>query len=123
MPPTSVHFNGSLNLADTETVMREITMRVPCGLRRIPDGETGERKYWVLYQWKKLAQLPTLEWSTPPSEIGAGAQGRMRLANGATATDVEWPDIGYANVYAESFGTFHALQNDGIVPLGVRFQV
>ena len=42
MPPTHVHFNGSVNLADTETVLREITARVPSGLRRIPDGETGD---------------------------------------------------------------------------------
>jgi hypothetical protein len=29
MPPDHVHFNGSVNLADTETVMREIATRVP----------------------------------------------------------------------------------------------
>ena len=31
MPPTSVHFNGSVNLPDTETVMREISSRIPAG--------------------------------------------------------------------------------------------
>ena len=29
MPPSSVHFNGSVNLPDTETVMREISSRIP----------------------------------------------------------------------------------------------
>ena len=41
MPPNSVHFNGSVNLADTETVMREISTRIPHGVRRMTDGETG----------------------------------------------------------------------------------
>jgi hypothetical protein len=43
MPADHVHFNGSVNLADAESVMREIASRVPSGLRRIPDGETGDR--------------------------------------------------------------------------------
>ena len=31
MPPSSVHFNGSVNLPDAETVMREISSRIPTG--------------------------------------------------------------------------------------------
>ena len=42
MPADHVHFNGSVNLGDAESVMREIASRVPSGLRRIPDGETGD---------------------------------------------------------------------------------
>jgi hypothetical protein len=34
VPPDHVHFNGSVNLADCETVMREIASRVPAGLHR-----------------------------------------------------------------------------------------
>ena len=48
MPPSSVHFNGSVNLPDAETVMREISARVPDGVRRMTDGETGERNYWIV---------------------------------------------------------------------------
>lgn len=45
MQPRCVHFNGSVNLADAETVMREIEIvsRVPAAVRRLPDGETGDR--------------------------------------------------------------------------------
>jgi len=31
MPPSSVHFNGSVNLPDAETVMQEISSRIPMG--------------------------------------------------------------------------------------------
>jgi hypothetical protein len=31
MPPSSVHFNGSVNLPDPETVMRDTSSRIPTG--------------------------------------------------------------------------------------------
>jgi hypothetical protein len=34
-----VHFNGSVNLADAESVMRAVASRVRSGVRRIPDGD------------------------------------------------------------------------------------
>ena len=58
MPADHVHFNGSVNLADAESVMREIASRVPSGLRRIPDGETGDRGNWIFFQLQKFLQLP-----------------------------------------------------------------
>ena len=61
MPPSSVHFNGSVNLPDAETVMREISSRIPSGVRRMTDGETGERGYWILFQIQKFAQMPEFE--------------------------------------------------------------
>ena len=43
MPPSSVHFNGSVNLPDAETVMREISSRIPMGVRRMTEGDRGAR--------------------------------------------------------------------------------
>jgi hypothetical protein len=48
---------------------------------------------------------------------------RLRLANGQSAADVSWPDIGYAAAYLESYQTFRGLQADGAIPAGVRFQL
>lgn len=58
MPPDHVHFNGSVNLADAESVMRELVARVPSGLRRIPDGETGDRAKWIVFQLQKFCSCP-----------------------------------------------------------------
>ena len=66
MPADHVHFNGSVNLDDAESVMREIASRVPSGLRRIPDGETGDRGNWIFFQFRKFAQLPWLVPARPP---------------------------------------------------------
>jgi hypothetical protein len=68
MPADHVHFNGSVNLGDAESVMREIASRVPSGLRRIPDGETGDRGGWIFFQLQKFLQL---SWLVPSRPLGA----------------------------------------------------
>jgi hypothetical protein len=127
MPPSSVHFNGSVNLPDAETVMREISTRIPMGLRRMTDGETGERGYWILFQIQKFQQMPEFEsvsmgqaYETSPD---APQMAQLRLAEGASAEAIRWPDLGYAEEYVQSFEIFDRLQQDGTIPAGVRFQM
>ncbi len=125
MPPTQVHFNGSVNLADAESVMREITSRVPSGLRRLPDGETGDRDNWILFQLQKFLQSPSLT----TAQLGDGGQGdyerppQLQLADGVDPAEMTWPDLGYADAYRASYQTFTALREQGVIPAGVRFQV
>src|SRR5580693_3576756 len=106
MPPTHVHFNGSVNLADAESVMREIVSRVPSGVRRIPDGETGDRGNWIFFQMQKFLQSPALiqvqAVTAVPGEYEQMPQ--LRLADGVDVADMSWPDLGYADAYLESYG-------------------
>jgi hypothetical protein len=125
MPADHVHFNGSVNLADAESVIREIAARVPSGLRRIPDGETGDRSNWIFFQLQKFLQLP---WLVPARPIDAPEGGyenlpQLRLADGVDPAEVSWPDLGYADAYLGSYSVFAALREEGVVPAGVRFQV
>jgi hypothetical protein len=125
MPPTHVHFNGSVNLADAESVMREIVSRVPSGLRRVPDGETEDRGNWIFFQMQKFLQSPSLVAARPPE----AAQGdyaqvpQLRLADGVDPAQMRWPDLGYAEAYLGSYAIFAALRGEGVIPDGVRFQV
>jgi len=125
MPPAHAHFNGSVNLADTETVMREIVSRIPSGLRRVPDGETGERGNWILFQLQKFMQWPSLT----TVQIGDAGQGdyqqtpQLRVADGIDPAQMTWPDLGYADAYLPSYQTFAALREQGVIPAGVRFQI
>jgi len=125
MPPNHVHFNGSVNLADGESVMREITARVPSGLRRIPDGETGDRAGWIFFQAHRFLQLPWLVPVQPfdPAEGDYEHMPQLRLADGADPATVKWPDLGYADAYLRSYETFTALREENVIPPGVRFQV
>ena len=127
MPPTAVHFNGSVNLPDAETVMREISSRVPQGVRRMTDGEPGDRNYWINFQTRKFEAMPEFEtvsvgqaYETAPD---APPMPQMRLTEGASAEMINWPNLGYADAYTESFATFARLQNEGTIPGDVRFQM
>ena len=127
MPPSSVHFNGSVNLPDAESVMREISSRIPKGVRRMTDGETGDRGYWILFQIQKFQQMPEFEsvavGQAYETAGDAPQMPQLRLVQGASADTIDWPNLGYADEYAESFEIFDRLRKDGTIPAGVRFQM
>ena len=125
MPLSRVHFNGGVNLADAETVMREIAMRVPVGVGRIPDGETGPRQQWIFFQLEKFWQTPGLEQAGLADQPAEGYEQmpKVRLAGGVAPDAVEWPNLGYTDAYLESFETFRRLRDEGVIGAGTRFQV
>ncbi|MEV4316684.1 hypothetical protein [Actinocrispum sp. NPDC049592] len=124
MPPTAVHFNGGVNLPDATTVLRTLAERVPHGVHRLPDGETGERANWIGYQLPRLLETPGLERvgaEAPSGTYGAGP--KVRVAAGTDPDAISWPDPGYAREYSSSYAKFAQLRADGVVPADVRFQV
>jgi hypothetical protein len=127
MPPSSVHFNGSVNLPDGETVMREISSRIPRGVRRMTDGETGDRNYWISFQTRKFEEMPEFErvavGQAYETAAGAPDMPQLRLTDGASAEMIDWPNLGYADAYTESFAIFDRMRNEGTIPAGVRFQM
>ena len=54
---------------------------------------------------------------------GAPDMPTLRLAQGASAETINWPDLGYADEYAKSFATFATMQEEGTIPAAVRFQM
>jgi hypothetical protein len=66
---------------------------VPSGLRRIPDGETGDRGNWIVFQLQKFLQLP---WLVPARPVDAAEDSyeqlpRLRLADGVDPAEAVWP--------------------------------
>lgn len=123
MPPSMVHVNGSVNLDDAETVMRELSRRVP-GLRRIPDGETGERRVWIAFQSERFQAAAGLE--PVPREEGRLSEideQTVRVVDGTEPMDIRWPDLGFAAFYRESWLVFRRLQEEGAIVADVRLQV
>lgn len=124
MPATGVHFNGSVNLPDAENVMREISSRIPTGVRRMTEGETGDRNYWVFFQRMKFAAMPEFEEAPVPETGGDYEQiPILRLAAGVSPDSASWPDIGYAAAYDDSFETFRRLQDEGVIAPDARLQL
>ncbi len=57
------------------------------------------------------------------TESDAPEMPQLRLAEAASADTIDWPNLGYADAYAESFEIFDRLQQEGTIPAGVRMQV
>ena len=55
------HLIGSVPFADAGTVFRTVAGALGPHLRRIPDGETGERRRWIYFQRAMLEGHPAME--------------------------------------------------------------
>jgi hypothetical protein len=71
MPPDRdrLHFVGSIPLSNSEEVFRQLSTQVGQFLRRMPDGETGERILWIKFQQKMLFEHPAMELDTTQSPL------------------------------------------------------
>ena len=126
MPPSFAHLNGSINLPDTETVFRELGQRLGPIAPRYPDGETGDRQNWIFFQLQRFWATPGLEQAGTVDTPAGGAYTQMpkvRLVEGADPETIEWPSLGYADAYLESWESFKRLRDEGVIPAGTRFQV
>jgi hypothetical protein len=71
-----LYFVGSIPLKSSEDVFRQISKEVGPFLRRIPDGETGERTLWIKFQQKRLLEHPAIEVdpTQPPLPVNRTAR-------------------------------------------------
>ena len=125
-----VHLIGSVPLPDAETVFRTVTAAVGPYLRRLPDGETGERRRWIWFQRAMLERHPAMEVDpTVPLFALRQWDGKLvretpmlRFRAGADPEGVVF-ETGYAAAAKVSYERFRRLRADGAIPAGVRFQV
>ncbi|WP_181725156.1 hypothetical protein [Nocardia gipuzkoensis] len=117
-----VHLCGSVPLADARTVFSEAAQRIGTHLKRIPDGETGVRDNWVVWQLPKMQAHPDLETVPPPSPE-YGPSERVQPKPGVDAASVDFGPLGYAEAALDSWQVFRELREEGTIPAGTRFQV
>ena len=125
-----VHFVGSIPLPDAETVLRTLAAATGPHLKRLPDGETGIRKTWIRFLQQVLADNPAIEVASdvPPFKFTQWDGKllreipRLRVKSGARL-DPTTVQTGYADMAIESWRLFDRLQQEGIIPAGVKFQI
>ena len=130
MPLTCAHLVGSLPYPDADTTFREITSRLGGHLKRIPDGETGERARWIFWQRAKVANHPAMEVATDEDKA------RIHQWDGKLIREWELfrfrPGVDPATVAFDpatrrrpspSYARFVEMREAGALPAGVRFQV
>lgn len=115
---------GSVNYNDAETTFR-IAARILGGqLKRLPDGEVGDRYHWIIFQADVLGQADGLErvGDEPLLVRHLDARG-LRIADGVDAASIVLPPLGYAAAAKESYALFTKLRAEGVIAPGTRFQV
>jgi hypothetical protein len=120
--PLGVHLVGSVPLSNAADVFRMAGRELGERLRRVPDGETGPRADWIVWQYPVLSSRPQFEVA-PPTPQSYRALPRLRLRPGEDGADLTFEQLGYAEAAAASFRTFGVLKRDGELPRGCRFQV
>jgi hypothetical protein len=121
--PRGAHLVGSVPLASAEEVFRAAAAGLGSHLKRIPDGETGERTIWIVWQGRFFEANPAFELEPKPEDDYA-ARDRHRLIDPAAADALEFTGgIGYADVAIESYETFARLKDAGVIRASTRFQV
>ena len=135
-----VHLVGSVPLENAEQVFRTASDILGDRLPRIPDGETGNRLQWIMYQYILMSKMPVFEVvdgkvtsqeltdeietfiATP--EVGFDMhQRQLQIKEGVDVEDIKFSHLGYADVAKESYQEFKALKENGDIHENCRFQV
>ncbi|MEM9456796.1 MAG: hypothetical protein AAGF11_21645 [Myxococcota bacterium] len=125
---------GSVPLSDAATVMRTCGRHLGRRLSSLPDGETGDRVIWVVFQaYRVFDGHPQLETVARPAAAKPGEDREDWMPTSmadlwdfrvkADAGPVVFDDLRYAEVAAESYETFRALRDAGEIDAHLRFQV
>jgi SAM-dependent methyltransferase len=117
-----VHLVGSVPLGSAEEVFRRASQTLGDRLRRIPDGETGPRSDWILWQYPVFSSLPQFVVG-PPGDATYRTLPKLRLRSGERADAVTLDSLGYAETALASYRLFARLKRDGVIPAHCRFQV
>ena len=120
-----VHLVGSVPLSSAREVFTQVAAVLGPRLRRIPDGETGERGDWITWLEPVFANSPALEKSGEVFRIHPTAtpRTRYRLKPGMSASQVTFDNLFYADIAVRSYREFADLKRSGIIPAQCRFQV
>lgn len=115
---------GSVNLPDAESTFRLAAETLGPLLKRIPDGEVGDRFHWIAFQPDRLAATEGLERvGDEPKLLRHLDMRSLRVAEGVDLDTLELAPLGYADAALESWEVFRTLRDAGVIAAGTRFQV
>ncbi|MBT3552912.1 MAG: hypothetical protein HOO19_11030 [Rhodospirillaceae bacterium] len=128
---------GSIPYDTAEQVFRAVGPALGPHLPFIPDGEIGERIYWInQLAYRVFHGHPDIETiERPIDEHGVEAWRSLQLGTNsrwifkvkAGVKQVKFGDpgwrLGYARDAINSYFVFKTLRDQGVIPAGVRFQV
>lgn len=125
-----VHLVGSVAMNSSDEVFTRVSNELGEHMCRIPDGETGERSKWILFQRAMLEQHPAMEIDpTVPQFDLHQWDGKLmrsipllRFREDADVSAIEFP-TGYEEAARDSYEVFKSKRGAGVIPKHARFQV
>jgi hypothetical protein len=122
----NIFFVGTIPLEHEVDVFKALAELGSERLKRIPDGELGNRKMWVIGQYPILASCKALELGEYPQD---GLTRRtcyqipVRLKKGARDSDIIFDDLGYWRHAVASYSLFRKMKDAGKLSQHMRLQV
>ncbi|QIW98161.1 hypothetical protein AMS68_003679 [Peltaster fructicola] len=108
---------GSVLLPDAETVFRDAIAGMPNRLKRIPDGETGERFYFTMFQAQVFDAYPPMKARfVDNSIIDADEFTQEQLDEGIKKITETPLETGYDKAAIASYAVFKKLKDEGVIP-------
>jgi methionine synthase II (cobalamin-independent) len=111
---------GSVPLESSSAVFEAVGTKLGNLIKRVPDGETGARTNWVVWQADVFKNAQGLEPGSTRELMGAYKFTLYRVKPGET---VKFGPLGYAAAAIRSYEDFKRARSEGKLPAGTRFQV
>lgn len=113
---------GSVPLGDTREVLRYCSEGLRGLLRSLPDGETGERNYFVKFQADKFPPIMRSKFvdNAPAARVQLT---REQIESGQSMLKNMDLETGYDEAAIESYDIFKQLRDEGVIEKHVKFQV
>ena len=111
---------GSVPLKSSSAVFEAVGTKLGKLVKRVPDGETGARKDWVVWQADVFKDAKGLEPGSTRELQGGYKFILYRVKPGET---VKFGPLGYAAAAIRSYEDFKRARSEGKIPSGTRFQV
>lgn len=119
-----IHLVGSIPAPDSEAAMRKVCKGLPERFKRIPDGETGSRNYFTLWQYYLFKVAPQMMVSFEDNTESTKRQfTEQEVDEGIEQLEKAGINTGYDDAAIESYAVFKKLREEGVIPHGVKFQV
>lgn len=121
----NVYLVGSVPMASAGEVFEKVSGALGTRIKRLPDGETGERGDWISWLEPVFSENPAFVKSGEFFRVHASGTGRERytLKPGIKPQDVQFDNLFYADIAENSYAEFRRLKKAGKIPAGTKFQV
>jgi hypothetical protein len=120
-----IYLVGSVPMASASDVFEKVSGALGARIKRLPDGETGERGDWISWLEPVFSENPAFQKSGEFFRVHATGTGRERYAlkPGLTPQDVCFDNLFYADIAKLSYADFKRLKDAGKIAAGTKFQV